>query len=376
MKKIFKKIFLFTTITVALIFIAGFLFMNLAPQFGGKVSKEQQQEFEKLEHYENGKFLNFEPIDMKFDFKNISKIFKQLISPVANTRPKNNITVKKFDVSSLHQQKPGTTRVTWLGHSSFLIEMDSKTILIDPVFSDYVSPIDLSSAKRFTNGMPFKLDDLKKIDALIISHDHYDHLDYKTITSIKDKVKKVFVPLGVENHFKEWGIHSDKIEVLDWWNETELEDIKIVCAPSRHMSGRGILDHSSTLWSSWCLLGKNQKLYFSGDGGYGKHFTEIGDKYGPFDLGMMECGQYDEKWADVHMIPEESVQAGIDVKATAIMPIHWGAFKLANHTWIDPIERFVTKSEALKVNYATPSIGESLELTSKSYTKSKWWENF
>jgi len=376
MKKILKKIFLFTTITVALIFIAGFLFMNLAPQFGGKVSKEQQQEFEKLEHYKNGKFLNFEPIDMKFDFKNISKIFKQLINPVANTRPKNNITVKKFDVSSLHQQKSGTTRVTWLGHSSFLIEMDNKTILIDPVFSDYVSPIDLSSAKRFTNGMPFKLDDLKKIDALIISHDHYDHLDYKTITSIKDKVKKVFVPLGVENHFKEWGIHSDKIEVLDWWNETELEDIKIVCTPSRHMSGRGILDQSSTLWSSWCLLGKNQKLYFSGDGGYGKHFTEIGDKYGPFDLGMMECGQYDEKWADVHMIPEESVQAGIDVKATAIMPIHWGAFKLANHTWIDPIERFVMKSEALKVNYATPSIGESLLLTSKSYTKNKWWENF
>jgi len=375
MKKFFKKAAIFIGGLFLVTFIAIALFMNMSPQFGGIVSKEQQREFEKLDHYNDGKFLNFEPIKMNFDFDNISKIVQQLLNPVANTKPKNNITVTKFDLTTLHNQTIGKTRVTWLGHSSFLIEIEGKTILLDPVFSEYASPLDISSAKRFINTMPFKLEDLKTIDAVIISHDHYDHLDYKTILKIKDKVKHVFTPLGVGNHFKTWEVDASKIQELDWWQETNLGTIKLVCTPARHMSGRGLLDQSSTLWSSWCILGKNQKLYFSGDGGYGNHFSEIGEKYGPFDLAMLECGQYDEKWAGIHMIPEETVQAGIDVKATTMMPIHWGAFKLANHTWTDPVERFVKKSTELKTNYVTPKIGQSITLTSDNYPQKKWWEN-
>lgn len=374
MKKVFKKTGLIVGICFLMLSLTILLFMSLAPQFGGKISKEQQKEFEKLEHYSDGKFLNAEPIDIKLDCHSITEMAKGVFKPAPNVKPDKNIEVEVFDISKIQENLNQKARLTWLGHSSFLLEMDNKTILIDPVFSSYAAPHEWLGRKRFNDKMSFNVEDLKEVDAVIISHDHYDHLDYNTIKTIKEKIKNVIVPLGVGNHFKKWGIPSEKIQELDWWNETQLDGIKIACTPARHGSGRGLSDQSATLWSSWCFMGQNQKLFFSGDSGYGKHFKEIGDKYGPFDFAMIECGQYDDLWADIHMVPEESVQVGVDVKANYMMPIHWGAFLLANHDWRDPAERFIKKANELNVNYVTPKIGQSVLINSNEYPTTKWWE--
>ena len=368
-----KKTLIITGILFLLIIISGTLFMNLAPQFGGKISKEQKTEFEKLKHYKDGKFINDEPINLSFDFKKVTTILKDLISPKKNTKPSKNIEVESFDLDNL-KTKDNITKVTWLGHSSFLIQIANKTLLIDPVFSDYASPIKYVGDKRFNTEMPFSLSDLEEIDIVIISHDHYDHLDYETIMSIKSKVKHVITPLGVGNHFKAWNVNPNIINELDWWDSLDIDNLKVICTPSRHMSGRRLTDQSTTLWASWCLITENDKLYFSGDGGYGKHFKEIGNKYGPFDFGMLECGQYDHKWKNVHMIPEESVKAGIDTKSQVIMPIHWASFKLANHEWHEPADRFVTEAKKQHIKYVTPKIGETVVIHSISLPQKKWWQ--
>lgn len=375
MKKILKRIALVLGVITLIVSITAIAFMNLSPQFGGKISKEQKKIFEELAHYSKGKFINDEPFEIQLDCHSVTEMVKEAFSSIPNTVPEKNIEVESFDVNTVNNLD-NKTRITWLGHSSFLIEIDGKTILLDPVFSDYAAPHKLLGRKRFNNKMPFAVEDLKTIDAVIISHDHYDHLDYPTISKIKDKIQHVIVPLGVGCHFREWGIEDAKIQELDWWQETALGDLKVVCTPSRHASGRGISDQSATLWSSWCFLGGSQNIYFSGDGGYGKHFKKIGETYGPFDYAMMECGQYDVKWAGMHMMPEETIQAGIDVRAKIIQPIHWGAFRLANHTWTDPVER--ASKEALKKNIpiATPKVGESIIINDSTKVYTNWWTKF
>jgi L-ascorbate metabolism protein UlaG (beta-lactamase superfamily) len=351
-------------------------FMKISPEFGGSLSKEQKEEFEQLAHYKEGKFINTEPFSLKMDCHTVTAMLKETIKSHPHIKPEKNIAVVKFDVTTINKNLDKKARITWLGHSSFLIEIEGKTILIDPMFSDYAAPHKFLGRKRYNSEMSFDVEDLKTIDAVVISHDHYDHLDYPTIKKIKDKVKHVIVPLGVGVHFKKWGVSEDIIQELDWWDETTLGGLKIAFTPSRHSSGRALSDQSSTLWGSWCFIGSDQKIFFSGDGGYGKHFKEIGNKYGPFDFGMIECGQYDKLWAGMHMVPEESVQAGVDLQASTIMPIHWGCFTLANHTWVEPVQRFKKKAEELGKNIATPEIGESILLKSTNYPFSEWWEKF
>jgi L-ascorbate metabolism protein UlaG (beta-lactamase superfamily) len=193
--------------------------------------------------------------------------------------------------------------------------------------------------------------------------------------NLKDKTDRFFVPLGLGNHLKSWKVEENKIKEFNWWEEDSFDEIEFAFTPSRHMSGRGLADQSTTLWGSWVLKGKDKSIYFSGDGGYGRHFKEIGEKYGPFDIGLMECGQYNKLWADVHMIPEESVQAGMDVKAEKIIPIHWGSYRLANHAWTEPVERFAAKANELGVSILTPQIGENINLNMEKITQevSEWW---
>ncbi len=350
--------------------------MYLSPQFGGATTKTQKEQFKELAHYKNGQFINHEPFYIKTDCHSITEMLKEAMRGNPHLQPKKNIKVVKFDVNQINQNLGNKARVIWLGHSSFLIEIEGKTILIDPIFSDFAAPIGLLGRKRYNDEMSFNVEDLKTIDAVIISHDHYDHLDYPTISKIKDKVQNVIVPLGVGNHFKEWGIDPKIIQELDWWEETQLGSLKIVLTPSRHSSGRGLSDQSATLWGSWCLLGPKQKIFFSGDGGYGKHFKQIGEKYGPFDFGMIECGQYGKHWAGMHMIPEESVQAGLDVQAKTFIPIHWGAFTLSTHSWTDPVERFKKKAEELNASVSTPEIGQQILVKSNAYPEMDWWTKF
>jgi len=375
-KKLLKWFFILLIGGILISAIGIFLFMTFSPQFGGTTTEEQRMTFKKLDHYAEGQFTNAEPFEIKTDCHSITEMLKETFREHPHIHPNKDIEVIPFDVNAIQKNLGNKARLTWLGHSSFLLEMEGKTILIDPVFSDYAAPHILLGRKRYNDKMPFDVAALEIVDAVIISHDHYDHLDYATINKIKSKVKHVIVPLGVGNHFIEWGIDPQIVQQLDWWQETQLGSLKIVLTPSRHSSGRGISDQSATLWGSWCLLGSNQKVFFSGDGGYGKHFKDIGAKYGPFDFGMIECGQYDKLWAGMHMVPEESVQAGIDVQAASFMPIHWGSFTLANHTWTDPVERFKTKAKELDAVIATPEIGESLLIDSSNYSHTAWWKKF
>jgi len=221
--------------------------------------------------------------------------------------------------------------------------------------------------------LPIEIENLPQIDLVLLSHDHYDHLDHGSILKLIKKTKLFFVPLGVGAHLKAWGVSSNQIKELNWWDEQHLKGLQIIFTPSRHFSGRGITDRFSTLWGSWVIKSEKQRIYFSGDGGYGPHFKTIGQQHGPFDFAMIECGQYHKNWADIHMMPEESVQAGIDLNTKLAMPIHWGAFTLSLHSWIDPVERFLKEAKALKLPVITPQIGEIITVGNEHDQNNHWW---
>jgi L-ascorbate metabolism protein UlaG (beta-lactamase superfamily) len=196
------------------------------------------------------------------------------------------------------------TRLVWFGHSAFLLQIDGKNILIDPMLGEVPAPNPLLGKKRFFKDLPIEIEKLPQIDLIIISHDHYDHLDYGSIQKLKGKTKQFYVPLGVGAHFERWGVSPDQIHEMEWWEEADVAGLTLAFTPSRHFSGRGPNDRFSTLWGSWVIRGRKDNIYFSGDSGYGPHFKEIGDKYGPFDFAMMECGQYNRRWKEIHMVPE------------------------------------------------------------------------
>ena len=375
-KKFFKWFFISLGTLILLIVIVGTAFLNLSPQFGGTVSKEQQAEFAQTGHYADGIFLNDEAITMEINCHSISAMVDEMLNPDPKFVPEHNIEVQHITNQSILDLPDSLTRITWMGHSTFLIEIGGKKVLMDPVFGQYAAPHHWLGRKRFNEEMPITIEELTHIDAVIISHDHYDHLDYPSIRDLKDKVDHFFVPLGVANHLKRWKIADENISEMDWWQEEEFQGLKIVLTPSRHMSGRGLMDQSATLWGSWIIQNEDRNIYFSGDGGYGQHFKDIGEKYGPFDVGLMECGQYNELWADVHMMPEESVVAAMDVQAELIVPIHWGSFALATHSWTDPIERITKAAEEMHVPIATPQIGETIMLEDPlNAAYNRWWEN-
>lgn len=360
-------------VIIGLIIILISLFMNFSPQFGKRATKEQKIEYAKSGHFEKGKFINQSPTTMDIQ---LFVLIKEMLDGSVQRKPKINIPVNKIEPAVLVNNDANITRLTWLGHSTFLLEMDGKTILIDPMFGETPSPLSLIGTKRYSEELPINIEELPAIDAVILSHDHYDHLDYGSIQKLKGKVDHYYTPLGAGNHLIEWGIAEDKVHELNWWDSIEFDSISLVCTPARHFSGRGLFDRAATLWCSWVIVGKKDNIFFSGDSGYDTHFKEIGEKYGPFDISLMECGQYHNNWQLYHMMPEESVQASIDLKSKLTLPIHWGAFTLALHDWTDPITRFSTKANELNVSVATPKIGEPVILGNATYPTEQWWTDY
>lgn len=356
---------------VLLIIVSIVIFIKTSPQFGAKKTEINQEILEKSDNFYQGKFNNIENTSMmnKMDLSAMVNFFTK-----GNTVPNTAIPMEKIDHTqniNLHEEK-SEVKVTWFGHSTLLLDIDDKKIFLDPMFSDRPSPHPWLGFKRFNEELPVDIDNIPKIDAVIISHDHYDHLDYSTIVKIKDRVKMFYVPLGVGGHLKSWGVSEEKIVELNWWEETQFEGLTFISTPSRHFSGRGLSNRDSTLWSSWIIRNEETSIFFSGDGGYSKAFKEIGDKFGPFDLTLLECGQYNEAWSDIHMMPEETAKAHLDLKGKLLMPIHWGAFKLSIHPWNEPVERLLKEADSLNINVTTPKIGETLILN-KSEPTSKWW---
>lgn len=375
-KNIIKVIGITIGLAILVIAIVGAVFVNTSKEFGGKPTQEKITSYSTASNYnaEKKQFENLIPTSMDFSFKSIVSSLVEFMKGNPNGRPSKDLPVIKLD--SLQVAESSTkSRLIWFGHSAFLLQLEGKNILLDPMLGDVPAPHPLMGGKRYAKELPIKIAQLPSIDAIIISHDHYDHLDYGSIEQLKAKTKAFYVPLGVGAHFEAWGVAPELIHEMNWWDETQLGAINLAFTPSRHFSGRGLTDRSATLWGSWVIIGKEDTLYFSGDSGYGPHFKEIGEKYGPFDFAMMECGQYNEKWAQIHMMPEETAQAGLEIQAKTIMPIHWGAFTLALHDWNDPAKRVTEAAAKLNLPIITPKIGESIWMDDLKASDSNWWKN-
>lgn len=251
--------------------------------------------------------------------------------------------------------------------------MHGLNILVDPIFDNIASPVSLVGSKRYSK-VPVKIEDLPKIDVVILSHNHYDHVAYNTIMSLENKVTKFIVPLGVDKALEKFGISKSKIENMAWWEEKNIDGLTIACTPARHFSGRYLLDQDATLWASWVLKDENNTIFDSGDTGYGDQFKEIYEKYGEIDFAFLDGSQYNERWHDVHMFPEEAVQATMDLNSKVSMVGHYGAFVLASHAWDDPVDRFTRFAKENNVNYITPILGETVNLNNYTDYQKEWWK--
>ncbi|MCL6273349.1 MBL fold metallo-hydrolase [Muricauda sp. 2012CJ35-5] len=366
---------LLTIVSISVLVVLAYLaFVKFYPSFGGDVTTERQKIYVTSAQFQDGKFKNTKnvPKDPSFS-ETLSIARKFFFTKVENGKPQAELPVHAVDSLSIAEYKGGT-RMMWFGHSAFLLQMKGQNILIDPMLGEVPAPHKMMGSTRFNLELPIEIEKLPKIDAVLISHDHYDHLDYGSIVKLKDKVGQFYVPLGVGVHLEAWGVQDAKIKEMDWWQGTTFNGLQFICTPAQHFSGRKLNNGQSTLWSSWVIQSETEKIFFSGDSGYSSHFKEIGEAYGPFDFALMECGQYNKLWPDIHMFPEETAQAGVDLKAKTIMPIHWGAFKLALHSWTDPIERVTKKAKDLNQHWIAPEIGTFIHLEAlEGNSTEPWW---
>jgi L-ascorbate metabolism protein UlaG (beta-lactamase superfamily) len=242
-----------------------------------------------------------------------------------------------------------------------LLKLNDEFWITDPMFSDRASPVQWAGPQRF-HRPPIVIDDLPPIKAVIISHDHYDHLDHDSIMKLSAKTEYFLTPLGVGDILVDWGVPSSKVKQLDWWQDMEIGGVHLVATPARHFSGRGLFKKNQTQWASWVFLTAGQRVFFSGDSGYFDGFKKIGDKFGPFDVTMLDTGAYNVNWPEVHMYPEESVQAHIDLKGKNLLPIHNGTFDLSMHSWHEPFDRIVALGNAHGISVVTPLMGEPVSM--------------
>lgn len=292
-----------------------------------------------------------------------------LLSKPAYTRPAAPIPVELLTQAQLLAAPDNSL---WrLGHSTVLIKARGKFFMTDPVFSQRASPVQWAGPLRF-HQPPISLEQLPPLEAVILSHNHYDHLDKSAVVALADKAKVFLAPLGVGDTLMEWGVPASKVRQLDWWQETEVDGTRFVATPSQHFSGRGLFDSNSTLWASWVMIEPAWRLFFSGDSGYFKGFRQIGETYGPFDLTLVETGAYNVAWPAVHMQPEESLQAHRDLGGRWMMPIHNGTFDLAIHSWHEPFDRISALAKGGNIPLATPKMGERLDVL-HPHPGSPWW---
>ena len=355
---------------ILLVILFTYFFMK-QPSFGSRPANERLGRIQQSPNYRGGQFQNLSPTPAITEGASYYSIMKEFFfTKKPRKKPAGILPSVKTDLLNL---APSENILVWFGHSSYFIQVDGKKILVDPVFSGNASPVNFTT-KSFPGSDVYTAEEMPVIDYLFITHDHWDHLDYKTVTELKPKVKKVITGLGTAAHLERWGYERSLIIEKDWNEEIALDNgFSVHTAPTRHFSGRGF-KRNGAIWMSFVLHTPSLKIYIGGDSGYDTHFKKIGDQYGPFDLAILEDGQYDKNWKYIHMLPEEVVQAGIDLKAKKVLPVHWGKFALGNHDWDDPIKRVVKEAAIKNVALLHPMIGETLKIDGSGESK-KWWEN-
>ena len=369
MRKKYKVSLILIVVGIGILFTACTTLHH--PQFGKLPEQVRLERIKQSPHYIQDEFIYPVATPMLSDGESTLKIFwDNFWAEKQQTIPTQAIPTVNTNLLALN---PKQDVVIWLGHSAYYIQLAGKRILVDPVLSDHAAPFSFL-VKAFKGSTLYKAEDIPEIDYLLISHDHYDHLDYATVTQLKDKVKNVVVPLGIGSHFEYWGYPLSKIHENDWFDTLRTDTgLNIHILPARHYSGR-TFTRNKTLWASYALETPNHKIYFGGDSGYGPHFQQIASKLGSFDLVMLDSGQYDPRWPLIHMNPEEAVQAAVDLKAKAIMPMHIGRFSLSPHAWDEPFQRAVKASEKAKLPIYTPKIGQPIWLDGQKNEFSAWWE--
>ncbi|MCJ7932393.1 MAG: MBL fold metallo-hydrolase [Chryseobacterium sp.] len=360
-------------IIMGLLLVAVYWFVINGKAFGAVPKGKRLERIRQSRQYQNKQFQNISYTPSIAEGYNTWKVtydfFLGKKDPLL--KPLKDIPSIHTDLKKIDKNKDV---LVWLGHSSYYLQTDGVSFLIDPVLSLYGSPFKYFN-KAFKGADIFKPEDIPDIDYLVITHDHFDHLDYPTVTSIKDRTGMAILPLGVGAHLERWGYPESKLIEEEWGTEIELKNnLKIIFTPARHFSGRRI-KQNNTLWTSYVLISSTQKIFIGGDSGYDAHFKKIGEQYGPFDYAILENGQYGEAWRYIHTLPEEVIQAGIDVNAKHIIPVHAAKFALALHPWNEPLQKITSLGKEKNLDILTPMIGEVVDLNQSDQKFRVWWED-
>ncbi len=352
-----------------LLSVTTVIILNQA-SFGKQATGDRLIRIQKSPNFRDGSFqnLSFTPTFAE-DVSKYEMIRDGIFKISKRKAPSTTFPSVKTNLKNLPPEKKV---LVWFGHSSYFMQIDGKTFLVDPVFSGSSSPFPFM-VKSFKGSDVYSPDDFPAIDYLFITHDHWDHLDYQTVLELKSKVGKVITSLGTGAHLARWGFDPKSIIELDW-NESAVLDseFRLTATPGRHFSGRGFKRNQS-IWCSFVLQTPKKKIFIGGDSGYDTHFAQIGTEHGPFDLALLECGQYNKSWKYIHMMPEQTVQAAIDLNAKTMMPVHWGKFALALHAWDEPIQRVTKEARRLNVPIVHPMIGEEVDLDNFG-VQQEWWK--
>lgn len=361
---------LFLCILIILtIIIYSFL---LQPKFGSRPSGQGLQHIEASPNYRNRQFQNLSVTPQMTEGASLASVLREfMFGKKAHRKPAQPLPSVKTNLLQLRKEEDV---LVWMGHSSYFMRVDGRTILVDPVLSGHASPLSFTT-KSFAGADIYTTDDIPAIDYLFITHDHWDHLDYDTVKKLQPKIRTVITGLGTAAHLERWGFNSNMIIEKDW-NETAslANGFSVTVTPARHFSGRTFVRNKAT-WASFVLQTPAHRIFIGGDSGYDTHFKAIGNTHGPFDLAILECGQYNKSWKYIHMMPEETVQAAQDLGAKKLLPVHWAKFALSLHAWDEPIQRVYKAAAEKNMPLLTPMIGEQVNIDDDSQTFSAWWKD-
>lgn len=337
---------------------------------GGKIEGQRLARVEASPNFAEGKAQNTAPTNPgsgnPWDF------VVEYFGGADERKPASPVPMESPVLADLETPLERGIRLIWLGHSTVYLEIDGTRVLIDPVWSDRASPFTILGPKR-SHPVPLALADLPSVDVVVISHDHYDHLDPGVVRALAPQGVRFAVPLGIGADLEKWGVASEQIIELDWWEGSTVGKLALTATPARHFSGWQVTDRDRTLWASWALVGPRSRVFYSGDTGWLDEFERIGEEYGPLDLTIIKCGAYGEGWPDIHIDGREAVEAHVALKGRRMLPVHWLTFDLALHPWAEPVEQAIEKADELGAEVITPKLGELVDLQGRVQTE-RWWE--